>query len=95
MSTTTITSRLDTDTATSLKAFARELGLTLNGYVSAVLTQSLRDRRVVLSDELVPNESLLAAVAEAEENYKSGKNYVRTNGKAEALAYLDSLMVES
>ncbi len=84
--------KTDEQTKRELKDFAAELGVSSTAFVNMVIRQALRDRRVVLSTELEPTPYLEKIMRQADADYKADRGITHTQGSAETLAHIDSLM---
>ncbi len=66
--------KTDPKTKKEVQEFAHSLGLTVSGLINAQLRQMLRDRRVVLTDELEPTPYLEKIIRQVEKDLKTGRN---------------------
>ncbi|MGI8420402.1 MAG: type II toxin-antitoxin system RelB/DinJ family antitoxin [Candidatus Levyibacteriota bacterium] len=92
MNNTLVTFKTDKETKEQLKSFADELGLNSSSLVNMVIKQALREKRLVVSTNLVPTPYLEKIMCDAEDDYKNDRNITHTNSSGEALAHLDGLM---
>jgi len=69
-----LTIRTDPQTKQEIADFAAALGLTTSAFVTAVLRQTIREGRVVLTPTLEPTPYLEQIMREADADIAAGKN---------------------
>lgn len=75
MNSTVLSIRTDTKTKKQIAAFAASVGMPTSTFVTAVVKQAMRDRRVVLEPDLKPTPYLEKIMREADEDIKAGRTY--------------------
>ena len=88
MSTTMMHIKTETATKEEAAKIAEELGFgTLTSMVNVLLKQLIRDRRITLSLDEIPNAQTIADLKQGEEDVKAGRVTSFASGK-DALEYL-------
>jgi len=73
MSTTTIHIKTEIKTRDAAKKVAEDFGLTLTSLVNALLKQIVRNKRLNLDLEEIPNEYMIESLKKSEEDVKAGR----------------------
>lgn len=89
---TALTIRTDPKTKQTIADFAQSVGMSTSAFVTAVLLQTVRDNRVVLTPTLVPTPYLEGIMQKADADIKAGRNMSPPMDKQQALEHLRSLM---
>jgi len=84
---TTIHIKTDIQTRDSAKKVAEDFGFTLTSLVNAMLKQIARTKRLTLSLDETPNQYMIDALKQSEEDVKAGRVISFESGQ-EALEYL-------
>jgi addiction module RelB/DinJ family antitoxin len=84
---TTIHIKTDIQTRDSAKKVAEDFGFTLTSLVNAMLKQIARTKRLTLSLDETPNQYMIDALKQSEEDVKAGRVISFESGQ-EALDYL-------
>ena len=84
---TTIHIKTDVQTRDSAKKVAEDFGFTLTSLVNAMLKQIARTKRLTLSLDETPNQYMIDALKQSEEDVKAGRVISFESGQ-EALDYL-------
>jgi antitoxin component of RelBE/YafQ-DinJ toxin-antitoxin module len=82
---------MDLPTATLLREFASETGISVSTFINVTVRQALRSNKLVIERELKPTPYLIASIKRAEEEYARG-DVVVTKTAEESDKYLRSLM---
>lgn len=91
MSNTALTIRTDIETKKAIAEFAASLGLSTSAFITAVILQAMRERRVVLTPILEPTPYLEKIMHEALEDRSAGRNVTKFEDKETAFSHLRSL----
>lgn len=94
MNTTSLHIQIETDMKIQAQRTADELGLSLSAVIKALLKQFVRTKHLSVGIPEVPNQYMINALNESEEDYKAGRVTSFESGK-EALSYLDSLIKDA
>ena len=84
---TTIHIKTDIQTRDSAKKVVEDFGFTLTSLVNAMLKQIARTKRLTLSLDETPNQYMIDALKQSEEDVKAGRVISFESGQ-EALEYL-------
>jgi addiction module RelB/DinJ family antitoxin len=87
MNTTTIHIKTDVQTRNEAKKVAEDFGFALASLVNALLRQIARHKRLTLSLDEKPNQSMIESLKKSEEDVKAGRVISFESGQ-EALDYL-------
>jgi addiction module RelB/DinJ family antitoxin len=74
MSQSVLTIKIDTDLKAASQAIAKSMGLSLSSVIENKLREVVRDRRVVFTEQLVPNSSTLSELLAIEDDVAAGRN---------------------
>jgi addiction module RelB/DinJ family antitoxin len=85
MNTALLSVRTDKKTKKEIVEFANSLGLSTSAFVTVVLKQAVRERRVVLEKPLEPTPYLEKIMEEVEKDTKAGRNIVGPFDTAEEM----------
>lgn len=88
MKTTTIHIKTDIKTRDNAKKVAEEFGLSLTSLVNALLKQIARTKKLTLSIDEVPNQYLIQALKDSEEDVKAGRVSPSFTNTKDAIAWL-------
>lgn len=89
--TAALTIRTDPETKKVISDFAGSIGMSTSAFATAILLQTVREGRVVLTPTLRPTPYLEKVMTEADRDIKSGKNISKAYSNAEDfLSDLDS-----
>ncbi|HUD06678.1 MAG TPA: hypothetical protein VMR34_02225 [Candidatus Saccharimonadales bacterium] len=90
--TAALTIRTDPKTKQAIADFANSVGMSTSAFATAVLLQTVRDRRVVLTPPLEPTPYLAKIMRKADADIEAGRNMSPPMDKKQALKHLRSLM---
>lgn len=92
MNTEVINLRVEPDLKRKAKKLAQELGITLSGLMSGLLTHAIRTKTVTFSAaKEIPSDYLIEMIKESEEDIKKGR-VVSFKKPKDALDYLDKMI---
>lgn len=91
MSSTLLSIRTDEQTKKQIADFAASVGLTTSAFATAVLTQAVRDRQIVLKPALEPTPHLEEIMRRARADREAGRNYTTVKTEAELDDFFDKL----
>ncbi len=89
MNTTTIHIKIDAQTRNTAKKVAEGFGFTLTSLVNAMLKQIARTKRLTLSLDETPNQYMIDALKESEEDVKAGRVSPAFRNVKDAIAWLN------
>jgi antitoxin component of RelBE/YafQ-DinJ toxin-antitoxin module len=90
--TAAFTIRTDPKTKQAIADFASSVGMSTSAFATAILLQTVRDGRVVLTPALEPTPYLEKIMRKADADIKAGRNMSPPFNKKQALEHLKSLM---
>jgi antitoxin component of RelBE/YafQ-DinJ toxin-antitoxin module len=90
--TAALTIRTDPKTKQAIADFASSIGMSTSAFATAILLQTVRDGRVVLTPTLEPTPYLEKIMRKADADIKAGRNMSPPYNKKQALKHLQSLM---
>ena len=90
--TAALTIRTDPKTKQAIADFASSVGMSTSAFATAILLQTVRDGRVVLTPAIEPTPYLEKIMRKADADIKAGINMSPPFNKKQALEHLQSLM---
>jgi antitoxin component of RelBE/YafQ-DinJ toxin-antitoxin module len=90
--TAALTIRTDPKTKQAIADFANSVGMSTSAFATAILLQTVRDGRVVLTPALEPTPYLEKIMRKADADIEAGRNMSLPFNKDQALEHLKSLM---
>jgi len=89
MNTTSVHIKLEANIKEQAQQTAEELGLSLSAVMKALLKQFIRTKRLVIGIDEDPSDFMIAALKEADEEYKQGKTSPSFNNLEKSFKWLD------
>jgi antitoxin component of RelBE/YafQ-DinJ toxin-antitoxin module len=83
MNTAALTIRTTPDTKKMITRFAESVGLSTSAFATAILTQAVRDQKVVLTPVIEPTEFLEDIMNRTKQDRISGQNFVSADSEQE------------
>jgi addiction module RelB/DinJ family antitoxin len=74
MSQSVLTIKIDTDLKSASQSLAKSLGLSLSSVIENKLREVVHERRVVFTEQIIPNAATLAELLAIEDDVAAGKN---------------------
>jgi antitoxin component of RelBE/YafQ-DinJ toxin-antitoxin module len=84
---------MDTSTATLLKEFANDTGISISAFINITVKQALKNNKLVIERELKPTPYLKEAIKSADIDLKEGATRSFKNSN-DSQAFLESLMTK-
>ena len=89
MKTSMITIKTDPKVKKEIQKFSENIGISLSALTNAMYKKIIRERQIDLSDAYILNKKTAREIAEAEKDFREGKNISPLFNNAEdAIAYL-------
>jgi antitoxin component of RelBE/YafQ-DinJ toxin-antitoxin module len=79
MNTAALTIRTTPDTKKMITRFAASVGLSTSAFATAILTQAVRDQKVILTPVLEPTPYLSKILKQADKDIKAGRNLSKSH----------------